>query len=73
MTDALLQLVSLRGGSFDGQLEQAPPPPGALRLGVKSENAEWSELYLYRSGETVNDPEQGALPVMIFVRRDDNV
>ena len=72
MTETL-QLVSLQGGSFDGQLGQAPPPPGALRLGVKSEDDEWSELYLYAIGEIVNDPDHGALPLMVFMRRDDNV
>ena len=67
-----LQLVSLRGGSFDGQLGQAPPPPGTLRLGAKSDEAEWSELYVYLLGESLNHPIHGEIPIMIFMGRSDN-
>ena len=68
-----LQFVSLRGGSFDGQIAQAPPPPGALRLGAKSDDEEWSELYLYELGEVVTDPRYGAIPVMRYMSRDQSI
>ena len=68
-----LQLVSLRGGSFDGELGQAPPPPGTLRLGAKSEEGEWSELYMYVLGEAVNHPKYGTLPLMTYMGRNESV
>jgi len=70
---ASLQLVILRGGSFDGQLGQAPPPPGTLRLGAKSDGAEWSELYMYLLGESFSHPIHGEIPIMLFMGRKDSV
>lgn len=64
-----LRPVLLEGGSFGGQVAMAPEPPGALRLGVKSGDDEWSELYLYVIDRTENHPEHGTLPVMQFMER----
>jgi hypothetical protein len=62
-------MVSLSGGSFDGQIEMATPPPGALRLYTHSDEEQWSELYLYAQGQMVEHPEHGTLPVMLFSER----
>ena len=69
-----LQMVSLSGGSFDGQLAKAPPFPGGLRLYpkyTKLDDNEYSELYLY-DGNAVEHPEHGTLPVMLYLGRTDS-
>ncbi len=63
------QHVILSGGSFDGSLAMAPPPPGTLRLGALLDDAHWSELYMYTDGRTAEHPEHGSLPVMIFMEK----
>jgi hypothetical protein len=65
-------MVSLSGGSFDGQLAMAPPFPGALRLyrkHPKPDYEEYSELYQY-DGNVVDLPEYGTLPLMLYVDSD---
>ena len=60
-----LLTVSLKGGSLDGQIHKAPRPPGALRVDVRAGEDEWSEMYLY-DGKTVDHPQHGTLPVMVY-------
>lgn len=54
--------VTLRGGSFDGQLVDGPPAPEALRLGAREGDKQWTELYTYVDGR----PGE-----MIFMERKD--
>jgi hypothetical protein len=65
-----LLMVSLSGGTFDGQLAKAPRPPGALRLDAKAGNEEWSELYVY-DGNVVEHPVYGTVPIMTYWKRKD--
>ena len=63
------QMVRLEGGSFDGRNFKARLPPHGLRLAVRKEDQQWSELYLYAMNGTAEDPELGTIPVMRFQSR----
>jgi hypothetical protein len=64
-------MVSLRGGSYDGRLHEADPPPSTLRVHLRDGDTRWSELYLYFDARTVHVPGRGPVPVMAFVERHD--
>jgi hypothetical protein len=69
-----VQHVILQGGSFDGRLAEAPPPPGTLRLGCQKDSDKWSELYIYTAFELAASHEKyGDLPVMVYAERRDEV
>jgi hypothetical protein len=59
--------VLLKGGTFDGRVWRAQPPPHPLRIPVQLGTNHWTEIYLYAPGQTVVHPELGILRVMAFL------
>lgn len=65
MTDAK-QMVHLEGGTGDGRLVEADPPPAAHRLYFMQGSDRWSEIYLYTDRRASTDG-YGDIPIMIYM------
>jgi hypothetical protein len=64
------QYVMLEDGNSDGQVRRVPAGAApSLRVGVELGGERWTELYLTSNGRTVDDPEHGTIPVLVFRQR----
>jgi hypothetical protein len=66
------QHVILQGGSYDGRVAKAAPPPEVLQIGIQNGSDKWTESYIYTASPiTGHHEEYGDLPIMVFFRKTD--